>query len=91
MKKIVFINEGRLIDDEMSYLFGGATSPVTCPTTYSSGTEFCFLNFSSTVCLNEEKSCGGSYSNCSDTTFPYTSCFTNYGSSADCPSYCLKY
>ena len=73
MKKIVFINEGRLIDDEMSYLMGGATS---CPTTYSSGSAYCSpggydcFDYGSTT----PGPCFAAYSNCSSDGNSYSSC-----------------
>ena len=41
MKKISLINEGRLIDYEMSYIVGGEAT--SCPNEYSSGTPYCSL------------------------------------------------
>jgi len=81
MKKIFLINEGRLINNEMSYLMGGVTS---CPNAYSDGTIYCGFEYEDKLCF-EFTSCSNTYYNCSITN--YSSCEIIYDSAKDCLGY----
>jgi hypothetical protein len=72
LQKLNIINEGRLVDYEMSHLLGGATS---CPMTYSDNEPTCHIH--DEVCINQKNSCVVRYSNCS-TPHSYSVCSEKY-------------
>ena len=82
MKKIQIINEGRLIDDEMMYLMGGATS---CPSTYSDGTLYCGGPYADKPCINKHTVCDDMHMTCSSNG--YSVCPISYESKTSCPGY----